>query len=91
MGFNKTKCFTMRVTQKLQSDPHHYAMGDHTLETVNQYPYLGVELSSDMKWKRHLDQVVAKANKTLGLLRRNLHCCDNYCCDRGCIRGTRKV
>ena len=68
-GFNKTNWFSaMRVTHKLESDLHHYTMGDHTLETVNQYHYLGVEVSSDQyemeQWKRHIDQVVAKANKT---------------------------
>ena len=51
-------------------------MGNHTLEHVNNHPYLGIELSSSMNWKIHINQLVVKANRTLGLLRRNLSHCD---------------
>ena len=34
--------------------------------------YLGVELSSSLSWKKHVDKSVKKANSTLGFLRRNL-------------------
>ena len=34
--------------------------------------YLGVTLQSDLKWNKHVENISAKANKTLGLLKRNL-------------------
>ena len=68
MGFNKSKCFTMRVSHKAKPNPPSYQMGDHTLEQVNHHPYLGIELSSSMNWKKHINQLVLKANRTLGLL-----------------------
>ena len=76
MGFNKAKCFTMKVTHKIKQTPFNYSMGDHTLEQVDHHPYLGVELTSDMTWNKQINQISTKANRTLGLLRRNLSCCD---------------
>jgi hypothetical protein len=43
------------------------------LETVHQYPYLGVELSEDLRWEPHINRVISKANRTLGFLRRNIY------------------
>ena len=34
--------------------------------------YLGVDLSSNLDWKEHIDRTVKKANSVLGFLRRNL-------------------
>jgi hypothetical protein len=31
------------------------------LETVHQYPYLGVELSEDLAWEPHINKVISKA------------------------------
>ena len=76
MGFNKAKCFTMRITHKRKPILNQYTMGGHILEEVKSHPYLGVELSSDMSWNKHINQISTKANIILGLLRRNLSCCD---------------
>ena len=43
-----------------------------TLESVTTNPYLGVEFSNNLSWGPHIDKIVSKANKSLGLLRRNL-------------------
>ena len=43
------------------------------LETVHQYPYLGVELSEDLGWEPHINKVISKANRTLGFLRWNIY------------------
>ena len=37
--------------------------------------YLGVTISNDLSWHRHVDAVAAKASRTLGFLRRNLGQC----------------
>ena len=42
------------------------------LETVNSAKYLGVTLTSDLRWSRHAENIVYKANQSLGFLRRNL-------------------
>ena len=43
------------------------------LETADYHPYLGVELSSDLEWKQHIQQVTGKAQRTLTFLQRNLY------------------
>ena len=50
-------------------------MGVSTLEEVKHHPYLGVELSKDLSWSTHIDQTSSKANRMLGLLRRNIYNC----------------
>ena len=47
----------------------------HTLEVVDNGKYLGVTISNDLSWHRHVDGVAAKASRTLGFLRRNLGQC----------------
>ena len=33
--------------------------------------YLGVTIRKELKWGDHVSKIISKANKTLGLLRRN--------------------
>jgi hypothetical protein len=37
--------------------------------------YLGVTLTSNLSWDKHVDNVAAKGNRTLGFIRRNLKDC----------------
>lgn len=39
------------------------------------HPYLGVHISSDLRWNTHVDTVSAKSTRVLNLLRRNLYNC----------------
>ena len=39
---------------------------------VEEYPYLGLNLSSNLSWQNHINTITAKANRMLGLIRRNL-------------------
>ena len=43
-----------------------------TLEAVTSAKYLGVTISDDLSWDKHIDNITKKANATLGFLRRNL-------------------
>ena len=45
------------------------------LENVESIKYLGVTISSDLKWNSHIRNVFSRANRTLGFLRRNLISC----------------
>lgn len=42
---------------------------------MTNHPYLGVELQGDLKWDKHIDNIVNKANQALGFLRRNIYMC----------------
>ncbi|KAI8516500.1 hypothetical protein Bbelb_050810 [Branchiostoma belcheri] len=41
-------------------------------DVSSQHPYLWIILSHDLKWKPHVDSITAKANSTLGFLKRNI-------------------
>ena len=45
------------------------------LENVESIKYLGVTITSDLKWNSHIINVCSNANRTLGFLRRNLFSC----------------
>ncbi|KAI8508724.1 hypothetical protein Bbelb_138230 [Branchiostoma belcheri] len=47
-------------------------MFSEPLEINTQHPYLGIILSHNLKWNSHIEYITAKANSTLGFLRRNL-------------------
>ena len=52
-----------------------YDLCGHVLKQVLHRPYLGVIISEDLKWSDHINKITAKANSTLGFLRRNLKKC----------------
>ncbi|XP_071123318.1 uncharacterized protein B0403.1-like [Mytilus edulis] len=47
-------------------------MYGHILESVKHAKYLGITISADLNWNTHIQQTAAKANKSLGFIRRNL-------------------
>ena len=51
---------------------HDYTLYGKALRYVTSARYLGVQLSHDLKWNSHISNVTAKANRTLGFLKRNL-------------------
>ena len=75
MTFHPAKCYILRVTRKKIPIFTNYEMLGQQLETVHQYPYLGVELSEDLGCEPHINKVISKANRTLGFLRWNIYKC----------------
>lgn len=45
------------------------------LESVSHHPYLRIELSSNLNWSFHIENIIGKANRSLGFIRRNLYSC----------------
>ena len=42
------------------------------LVATDSAKYLGITISNDLKWNKHVSNITSKANSTLGILRRNL-------------------
>ena len=75
MSFNAKKCFSINVTNKRKQTQSDYNIKSSALESVEHQPYLGVEIDKSLSFNEHIKNVAAKANKTLGFLRRNLAKC----------------
>ena len=77
MNFNPSKCNVIRVAPNKSKTVIHtnYQLHGHTLEIVDSNKYLGVTLTSNLSWDKHVDNVAAKGNRTLGFIRRNLKDC----------------
>ena len=76
LRFNARKCNIMRATHaKKKQLLYEYKLGGEALLPTTSTTYLGVELSSDLKWNTHVRKTATKANQTLRVLRRNLKNC----------------
>lgn len=52
-----------------------YTLYNQTLVSVRQHHYLGVLLSSDLRWNTHVDKIAKKGNSSLAFVKRNLYAC----------------
>ena len=74
--FQPVKCNMMQLTRKRIKKIHaSYTLEGTDLENVESIKYLGVTITSDLRWNTHVSNVCTKANRTLGFLRRNLYSC----------------
>ena len=76
MRFQPIKCNMMQLTRKRIKKIHApHTLEGAKLENVESIKYLGVTITSDLRWNTHVSNVCTKANRTLGFLRRNLYSC----------------
>ena len=52
-----------------------YVLNDVKLVKVDSIKYLGVTISNDLNWDKHIQSICNKGNKILGILYRNLSFC----------------
>ena len=72
MQFNIDKCFILRVGRPKHKLLHLYTLHNQHLSETDSAKYLGVTITSDLQWNKHINNITNKANSILGLLRRNL-------------------
>ena len=74
MKFNVAKCHSTRVTRH----QHHkhilfgYSLHNQTLENAQSAKYLGITISDNMDWGKHISEISSEATLTHGFLRGNL-------------------
>ncbi|KAK3089266.1 hypothetical protein FSP39_002210 [Pinctada imbricata] len=68
MKFNAKKCYILSINKKTSK---FYQLNQHILQEVQENPYLGLQISNDLKWNTHINNVCKKASSTLGFIRRN--------------------
>ena len=72
MKFNPTKCKVMRISHNKDKRSTRYNISGTVLRNVSNYKDLGVIMTSDLKWLKHVEQIVHKANRVLCLLKRTV-------------------
>ena len=72
MEFHPSKCNILRITRKKVKTIYQYTLHGQALEGKPDTKYLGVTISNDMAWGKHIDSISSRANSKLGFLRRNL-------------------
>jgi hypothetical protein len=91
MKFNALKCYVLRMSRhqthakstnvnaKARTDTKTltkmYELNNCILKTVTDNAYLGLQIHEDLTWDTHIQQVISKANRSLGFLKRNLKRC----------------
>jgi hypothetical protein len=76
MHFNADKCFVLKISHSKNTTAHHqYKLGQSFLKELKSHTYLGVTISHDLKWVDHINACISKANRVLGVIRRNFHSC----------------
>ena len=76
MRFQPVKCNMMQLKRKhLNKIQASYTLEGAVIENVNNIKYLGVTITSDLKWNTHINNICTKANRTLGFFRQTLFSC----------------
>ena len=72
MKFNIDKCHLLRFSLKRNNLEGNYHLGDFQLSEVKEHKYLGVLLTNNLSWQKHINGMTSKANQMLGLISQNL-------------------
>ena len=73
MNFHPDKCNVLSITKIRKPRIFNYRLQHHILEHVPAAKYLGLNITSDLKWTQHINSICGKVNSTLGFLKRNIN------------------
>ena len=75
MQFHPEKCIQLSITLKRKPVETDYMMRNHQLEKCNSAKYLGVTISSNLSWSKHIEAITSRSFSKLAFLQRNIaHC-----------------
>jgi len=72
MVLNTKKCHFLSISRKRDRPTITYTLGTEKMSVVESYPYIGVTVSSDLRWHHHINTISNKAARTLNFIRRNI-------------------
>ncbi|KAJ8028441.1 hypothetical protein HOLleu_30668 [Holothuria leucospilota] len=75
MRFQPSKCNIITFARKKKPVYFDYVLNGEKLLQVDSIKYLGVFITSDLSWDKHVQFICNKGNRTLGVLQRNLSFC----------------
>jgi hypothetical protein len=68
LDFNRDKSNVIITGHRRLSNVR-WSLGDKVISEVNQYKYLGVQISNDISDHKHIDDVIRKGNKVIAYIR----------------------
>ena len=72
MEFHPKKCNILRVTRSRCPSMYNYTLHGTTLKELEEVKYLGITITKDLSWEKHIHNITSKANSQLGFIRRNV-------------------
>lgn len=72
MTINVKKSACMTITRKKQPSNFRYNINGAALTNVQRHKYLGLTITSDLRWDEHIEHVTSSAMQKLFFLRRSL-------------------
>ena len=72
MEFNPGKCQVQHISRANRPIQSQYTLHGEILESVDCARYLGVRISKDLTWNTHIKEILTKANRTLGFVKKNV-------------------
>ena len=72
MEFHPDKCKLLRITNKRKIIDTSYFIHGVQLENVDQAKYLGLTITKNLSWKKHISNIISKATNVRLYLQRNL-------------------
>jgi hypothetical protein len=69
--FNVQKTETMTISRKINKPNHPpLYMDNKDISTVSEHKHLGLVISDNWSWEKHIDMITEKANKRINILRK---------------------
>jgi len=78
MSLNLDKCEHLTITNKKHPLSITYMIMDHPIRKVISAKYLGVTITHNLSWTKHVDIITCKANSVRAFLQRNLSQCSHH-------------
>jgi hypothetical protein len=72
LKFNPSKCKHLKISTNQTTENHEYTLNNQTLEQVDDMIDLGITVSSDLKWNKHILNTCKKAEGRLWLVVRTI-------------------
>ena len=75
MGYgvqSKNMCIILHITGSITQVPSQYLLHDQVLESVEGLKFLAVEISNNLSFNYHIQNITASASRFLGFLKRNI-------------------
>ena len=72
MAFNPDKCEVIRITNKKKPTLFNYTLHGVGLKETYSAKYLGVNISRDLSWVKHINQITMKTNYSLKFIKHKI-------------------